>query len=48
MMAVRGGVSIGNLLTGLVVTHLDIRTGLLINGVLAIAAHAAIRLIWPK
>ena len=46
MLAMRGGVSVGSLLTGVAVTVLGLRPALLINGVLAIALHVAIGRLW--
>ena len=43
MLAMRGGVSLGSLLTGASVSALGVREALLINGVVAVLAHA---LIW--
>jgi MFS family permease len=48
MLAVRGGVSLGSLLTGISVSMLGIREALLINGVIAIVAHVAIGRAWMK
>jgi MFS family permease len=48
MLAVRGGVSIGSLLTGMSVSALGVREALLINGVLAIVAHLAIGRAWIR
>jgi predicted MFS family arabinose efflux permease len=41
-LALRGGAPIGNLATGVVVTHWGVRTALLVNGAMAIACHAAL------
>jgi len=46
MLAMRGGVSIGSLLTGVSVSALGVREALLINGALALAAHVGIRSAW--
>jgi predicted MFS family arabinose efflux permease len=41
-LALRGGAPIGNLATGVVVSHWGVRTALFVNGALAIACHAAL------
>ena len=41
-LALRGGAPIGNLVTGVVATHWNVRTALLVNGTLALAFHAAL------
>jgi MFS family permease len=41
-LALRGGAPLGNLATGVVVSHWGVRTALLSNGLLAIACHAAL------
>ena len=46
MLALRGGVSIGSLLTGLSVHFLGVRQALLINGIVAIAAQLAVGRRW--
>lgn len=46
MLAMRGGVSIGSLLTGVSVSLLGVREALLINGVLAVVAHIAVGRAW--
>ena len=46
MLAMRGGASLGSLLTGLSVGLLGVRHALLVNGVLAILAHAALGRAW--
>jgi MFS family permease len=46
MLAVRGGVSLGSLLTGISVSALGVREALLINGVLAVVAQLAIGRVW--
>ncbi len=48
MLAVRGGVSLGSLLTGISVSALGVRQALLINGVLAVIAHVAIGRAWLR
>ena len=42
MLAMRGGVSLGSLLTGLSVSLIGVRDALLINGLLALAAQVTI------
>jgi predicted MFS family arabinose efflux permease len=46
MLAMRGGVSVGSLLTGLSVSLLGVRDALLINGLLAVAAQFAVGHRW--
>jgi hypothetical protein len=46
MLAVRGGVSLGSLFTGMSVSLLGVRQALIINGVLAIAAHLLVGQLW--
>jgi MFS family permease len=48
MLALRGGVSVGSLLTGLSVNLIGIRQALLINGTLAVAAQIAIGREWLR
>lgn len=48
MLAMRGGVAIGSLLTGATVSLLGVRKALLLNGVLAIAAQFAVRRAWLR
>ena len=48
MLAIRGGVSLGSLLTGLTVNVLGGREALFINGVLAVLAHLAIGYGWRR
>ena len=48
MLAMRGGVSIGSLLTGLSVSALGVRQALLVNGAVAVAAQLVIRVQWLK
>jgi len=48
MLAMRGGLSIGSLLTGLSVSALGVREGLLINGILAVAAQIFIWRGWSQ
>ncbi len=46
MLAMRGGVAVGGLLTGAVVTLIGVRNALFVNGALAVLAHAAIARSW--
>jgi predicted MFS family arabinose efflux permease len=46
MLAMRGGMSIGSLLTGISVSFIGVRYALLINGMLALAAHIVIGRRW--
>jgi predicted MFS family arabinose efflux permease len=48
MLAVRGGISIGSLITGVSVNLLGERYALLINGILALAAHIMIGRRWTR
>jgi MFS family permease len=48
MLAIRGGMSVGALLTGLTVTALGVRTALLLNGLLAVVLQAAIARNWLR
>jgi len=48
MLAMRGGVSLGSLLTGVSVSLLGVRDALLINGVLAMVAHIAVGRAWLR
>jgi MFS family permease len=48
MLAMRGGLSIGSLLTGLSVSLLGVRHALLINGALAVVANLAIGRAWVR
>jgi predicted MFS family arabinose efflux permease len=41
-LALRGGAPLGNLATGVVVSHWGVRTALLSNGLLAVACHAVL------
>jgi hypothetical protein len=43
-LALRGGAPLGSPVTGIVASHWNIRTALLINGALAVVGHTA--LIW--
>jgi MFS family permease len=46
MLAMRGGVSVGSLLTGLAVSLIGVRHALLINGVLAVMAQIVVGRLW--
>jgi hypothetical protein len=46
MLAIRGGVSLGSLLTGMSVTLFGVRQALIINGILAIVAHLLVGQLW--
>jgi predicted MFS family arabinose efflux permease len=48
MLAMRGGLSIGSLLTGAAVSYLGVRYALLINGVIAVAVHALVGRNWLR
>jgi predicted MFS family arabinose efflux permease len=48
MLAMRGGLSVGSLLTGVAVSVMGVRTALLVNGVLAVAVHAGIGRQWLR
>lgn len=48
MLAMRGGMAVGSLLTGLSVHLLGVREALLINGVVALLAQLLIRRNWLK
>jgi hypothetical protein len=48
MLAMRGGLSVGSLLTGLSASLLGVNHALLINGVLAIAAQIFIGREWLR
>lgn len=48
MLAMRGGISIGGLLTGLCAGWLGIRYALLFNGLVAVAAQLAIGRVWLR
>jgi predicted MFS family arabinose efflux permease len=41
-LALRGGAPLGNLVTGIIVSHWGVRTALLVNGVLAFLCQAAL------
>lgn len=46
MLAMRGGISLGSLLTGVSVSLVGIREALLINGTLALLAYAIVGRQW--
>jgi predicted MFS family arabinose efflux permease len=46
MLAMRGGISIGALLTGAAVSWLGVKHALLFNGLLAVGVQAALALMW--
>jgi MFS family permease len=48
MLAMRGGLALGGLATGLSVSLLGVREALLVNGVLALVVHTAIRRPWLR
>jgi MFS family permease len=48
MLAMRGGLAVGSLLTGVSVSLLGVREALLINGILALIAHIAIGRAWKR
>jgi predicted MFS family arabinose efflux permease len=48
MLAMRGGLSVGSLLTGLSVHLLGVRQGLLVNGLLAVTAQLAVGRQWLR
>jgi predicted MFS family arabinose efflux permease len=48
MLAMRGGLSVGSLLTGISVSLLGVPHALLINGVLAVVTHLVARRIWLR
>jgi len=48
MLAMRGGIAIGGLFTGVTVSLLGVREALLLNGVLALAAQFAVRRTWLR
>jgi hypothetical protein len=48
MLAMRGGLSIGSLLTGVTVQGLGVRYALFINGVLAVVAQLLVSRIWIR
>jgi len=48
MLAMRGGMSLGALLTGLAAHLLGVRAALLIDGLAAVAIHLVIGRWWPR
>lgn len=46
MLALRGGLSVGSLLTGAAVSYVGVRYALLINGLIALAIHAMVGWSW--
>jgi len=48
MLALRGGMAVGGLLTGASVSLLGVRHALLLNGVLALLAQCAVRRMWLR
>lgn len=48
MLAMRGGLALGGLTTGLSVELIGVRHALLVNGVLAVAAHLVLGRIWTR
>jgi hypothetical protein len=48
MLATRGGLPLGGVLTGLSIEFFGVRHALLINGSLAIIAHLVIGRIWAR
>jgi predicted MFS family arabinose efflux permease len=48
MLAMRGGMSMGSLLTGAMVNALGVREALLLNGLLAMALHLALGRAWRR
>lgn len=48
MLAMRGGLALGGLLTGLTVSLLGVREALVINGVVAVLAHLAVGRAWRR
>ncbi len=48
MLAMRGGVSLGSLLTGAAVSFMGVRYALVINGSIAVAVHALVGHIWLR
>jgi MFS family permease len=48
MIAMRGGISLGALLTGLTVDLVGVRNALMINGLLAVAVQAALMRVWLR
>ncbi len=48
MLALRGGVSVGSLATGLTVSWLGVREALLINGLLAVVVQLVLGYFWLR
>jgi hypothetical protein len=48
MLAIRGGLSIGGLLTGMSVSALGVRHALLINGIIATVAQMTVGRKWMR
>ena len=48
MLAMRGGVALGGLLTGITISLLGVSEALLLNGILAMAAHLTLRRAWLR
>ena len=48
MLALRGGLSVGSLLTGVSISLLGVRHALLLNGALAVAAQLALGREWVR
>jgi predicted MFS family arabinose efflux permease len=48
MLAMRGGLSLGALLTGMSVSLLGVKHALLLNGVVVVVAQAAVAVAWLK
>jgi len=48
MLAMRGGLSLGSLLTGVAISVLGVRYALLANGTIAVAVHAVIGNVWLR
>ncbi len=48
MLAMRGGIALGSLATGISISAFGVRHALLVNGALAIAAQAAIGRPWAR
>lgn len=48
MLAMRGGLALGALVTGVSVSFLGVREALVINGVLAVLVHLAARRVWLR
>jgi predicted MFS family arabinose efflux permease len=48
MLAMRGGGSLGSVITGAAITALGIRRALLVNGLIAIAAQAVVGTLWAR